>query len=38
MDEKFGIFPAEGELDSEEIDTVNHIVNYILKKLKEKQE
>ena len=38
MDEKFYIFPGEGELDSEEIDTVNHIVNYILKKLKEKQE
>jgi len=38
MDEKFGIFPAEGELNSGEIDTINQIVNYILKKLKEKQE
>jgi len=38
MDEEFGIFPAEGELNSGEIDTINQIVNYILKKLKEKQE
>ena len=38
IDDKFGVFPAEGELNSVEIDTINQIVNYILKKLKEKQE
>jgi len=36
MDEKFGIFPAEGELNSGEVDTINQIVNFISKKLKEK--
>lgn len=37
MDEKFNIFPAEGELDPEKIDSVNQIADYIFKKLKEEE-
>jgi len=37
MDEKFNIFPAEGEVDPEKIDSVNQIADYIFKKLKEEE-
>ena len=33
MDEKFGIFPAEDELNPEKLDTINSIEEFIRNKL-----
>ena len=37
MDEKFGIFPAEDELNPETLDTINHIEAFIRNKLNMKK-